>query len=332
MNRRILLILSLALLGSLAWWLSRNKGITTLDRQLSDFMIPDTSKVDRIFIADLKGRTIDLRRRADGTWSLNEKFTAKRHDVSLLLRTFLRIEVKAPVGRNAEATVLKNLASTGVQVEIYTGGKKPEKVWIVGQGAKDHLGTYMLLEKPGEGRSSTPYIMGMSAFTGVLNTRFHTDLDDWRENRVTPHGADMTLTRSRMERTGSPERSYQVEQPTPGNFRLLDLNGHELPLDTLMVRGYLSGYDNLHFEYIERNLTEAQRDSLLGLTPDHLLDLTWRDGREDHLRFWYWPGEMDSGPIHHDRYMYALVQDSLIVAVQRATFDHILAPREFLQE
>ncbi len=67
------------------------------------------------------------------------------------------------------------------------------------------------------------------------------------------------------------------------------------------------------------------------MPPDHLLDLTWRDGATDHLKFWYRPADPASGLAHDERHMYAWVQDSLIVAVQRANFDHVLAPREFLQ-
>ncbi len=332
MNRRILLLLLVAVLGGLAWWLSNNRGTTTLDRQLSDFMIPDTSKVDRVFIADHQGRSVDMRRRADGTWSLNGPLTVKKHAIDLLLRTFMRIEVKAPVGRNAEASVLRNLASTGILVEIYTGGSKPEKTWIVGHGSKDHLGTYMLLEKSGVGRSSSPFIMGMSGFTGVLNTRFHTHTDDWRENRVTPDAGDLALAAVRMERTGLPERSFRLEQPRPGHYQLFDLADRPIPFDTTLVRGYLTGFDDLHFEQIVRTLTPAQQDSLLDSPPDHLLDLTWRDGRKDALRFWYLPAEAGSGLLHDANTRYAQVQDTLVVTVQRPSFDHVLAPREYLME
>ena len=69
MNRRIVLLLILVALAALAWWLSLSSGATSLAKPLSDFMIPDTSKVDRIFIAQQDGRTVDLRRRPDNTRS-----------------------------------------------------------------------------------------------------------------------------------------------------------------------------------------------------------------------------------------------------------------------
>ncbi|MBP9176237.1 MAG: hypothetical protein KBF67_01950, partial [Flavobacteriales bacterium] len=152
MNRRILLFVVLLVLGGIAWWLSSNSGPTTLDRPLSDFAVPDTSRVSRIFIADRKGATIDLKRTANG-WTLNDTYKAKPADVNMLLRTFKRVEVKSPVPKSAEATALRVMGASAKKVEIYEGGDVPSKIWIVGHGTQDHFGTYMLLEKPGEGRS-----------------------------------------------------------------------------------------------------------------------------------------------------------------------------------
>ncbi len=47
------------------------------------------------------------------------------------------------------------MGASAKKVEIYEGGDVPSKIWIVGHGTKDHFGTYMLLEKPGEGRSNS---------------------------------------------------------------------------------------------------------------------------------------------------------------------------------
>ena len=68
MNRRILLFVVLLVLGGIAWWLSSNSGPTTLDRPLSDFAVPDTSRVSRIFIADRKGLSRASSNRKNGTF------------------------------------------------------------------------------------------------------------------------------------------------------------------------------------------------------------------------------------------------------------------------
>ena len=78
MTRRTILLLILIALGVLAWWLSSNRGSSSLAAPMSDFMIPDTSKVDRIFIAEHDGKSVDLRRQSDGTWTANSVYLAAR--------------------------------------------------------------------------------------------------------------------------------------------------------------------------------------------------------------------------------------------------------------
>ena len=125
----------------------------------------------------------DLRRDGQGGWTVNG-LPANPHPVELLLKTFLRVEVRSPVAKSAEANVLRIMAATARKVEIYTGGDEPEKIWYVGHATPDHFGTYMLLEIPGKGRSSVPFVMGMSGFSGFLTTRFHAKIDEWRSSVV----------------------------------------------------------------------------------------------------------------------------------------------------
>lgn len=332
MNRRLLLLLILVALGALAWWMSSSRGPTSLAGPMSDFMIPDTSRVDRIFIADQEGRTVDLRRQPDNTWTVNEVFTAKQPYVDLLLKTFLRVEVRSPVPKSAEATVLRVMGATAKKVEIYTGGSKPEKIWIVGHGTKDHFGTYMLLEKPGVGRSSAPFVMNMSGFTGILSTRFHANLDDWRSSVVFEFPDLYEIAAFEVERPEAPQTRYRVENGAGDALRLLDHEGRELPFDTVLLKGSLLVFQQLNYEHIERNLGAQEYDSLLASTPNHVLRLTRRSGETETAKFWYMPYQGDATAIDaplqlHDRVrMHALVQDTLLVVVQRGMWDRVLQP------
>lgn len=336
MNKRLLLFLVLVTLGLVAWWLSRGTGTTTLDEPLSDFMVPDTSKVDRIFIAQTDGKTADLRRGPDG-WTVNGSFKAKQFDVNLLLRTFLRVEVRSPVPKSAEANVLRVMGTSSKRVEIYTGGSKPEKVWIVGHGTKDHYGTYMLLEKPGVGRSSAPFILGMSGFTGTLSSRFHADLDTWRSTNIFLFPDLYELAALEVDRPGIAGSGYRIEQTKDRKYRLTDLEGRTLPMDTVLAKGSLLLFTEINYEYIDRSLKPAQRDSLLASPPNHRIKVTHRDGTEQRASFWYKrfedPGMEYTGPeiLHDKTRMYALVEDTLLVTVQRNLFDRVLQPASALR-
>lgn len=337
MTRRLILVLILVALGALAYWLSSNRGSSSLAAPMSDFMIPDTSKVDRIFIAEQNGKTVDLRRQANGTWTANSVYLAKQSYVDLLLKTFLRVEVRSPVPKSAEDNVLRVMSSSSKKVEIYTGGKKPEKIWIVGHGTKDHFGTYMLLEKPGVGRSSVPFAVNMSGFTGTLSSRFHANMDDWRSSLVF-HFDDLHQVASlEVQRPLEPNTNYTVDNLPNDQIRLLDQNGTETPFDTVMVRNSLIGLQRLNYEYVDRNLSRAERDSVLAMTPSHLLHLTHRDGTKETVKFWYMPyqGEEDLSKSvtmeHDDMRLRALVDDTLLVVVQRLTWDRVLQPLNALR-
>lgn len=336
MNRKLLLFVAVALLGGLAWWLTRSDGGTSLDAPLSDFTIADTARVDRIFITDVAGKQIDLRRSGAG-WTVNDIYEARNSDIQLLLNTFKRVEVKSPVSKKAQSTALRFMGAVAKRVEIYTGGSKPEKVWIVGHATQDNLGTYMVLELPDKGRSSAPFVMKMAGFTGILNTRFHTDLDQWRRPVIWDYQDPYAISEIAVELPKGPGTSFKVVQRADRKVELRDLKDQLLPMDSSRVKLYLRAFKDLNYEVIERRLNTSSRDSLLAVLPDHIIRTFDRSGKKKEARFWYMPytGEVDSTlafqPEYDPNRMYAFVEDSLVVVIQRPMFDPILEPAEQLQ-
>ncbi len=335
MNKRWIFLLVLIVLGALAWILHKRNTKSTLAGPLSDFAITDTASVDRIFISDQKGVSIDLRR-AGHRWTVNGSFIAKQNDVDMLLRTFARVEVRSPVPKSTEPMVLRTMAAASKRVEIYQGGRKPSKIWIVGHGTKDHYGTYMILEKPDQGRSSTPFIMGLSGFTGILGPRFHTGLDDWRSTTVTDFPDLYEIATLEVEHPQMPRESYRIENLEGGKARFTDLQGQPIELDTMLARAAFLSFQKLNYEYIERNLTAQQKDSLLNTSPNHIVRLTTRDGEKNEMKFWYMPykgeeSQWDPRMLHDNVRMRALIQDTLLVVVQRHMFDRVVQPASALK-
>ncbi len=337
MKRTLLLVLTALILAALAWWLAMRDTGTTLSGPLTDFAVADTAAVDRIFIAEPDGRTVDLRRSEEGGWTVNGRLEANPIQVNLLLKTFLRVEVRAPVPKSAEANVLRVMAGTAKRVEIYTRGDRPDRNWFVGHATKDHFGTYMLLEKPGTGRSAVPFVMGMSGFTGYLTPRFHVDLDVWRSSILLQERDLAALREVRVERPATPGAGFRVTLDERGTPTLLDEAGAVLPMDTAAVRDMLLPLGGLNFEYVERQLTPAERDSVMRSTPLHRLTLVRRNGDERTIPFWAkgaYVGQRDAmGNLLKENdvdRVYATVDDTVLVAVQRLGADRLLVPREAL--
>ena len=331
MKRNLILLAVLVVLGILVWWLASERGSGTLAGPLANFAVADTSKVTRIFIAEHNGRSVDLTRTTEG-WKVDGAFLAKQYHVDLLLKTLLRVEVRSPVPKSAEANVLKAMSTTAKKVEIYEGGSKPAKVWYVGHPTQEHTGTFMLLEIPGEGRSDTPFIMGMSGFTGHLSSRFHADLDEWRSSEVFLYPDPKAIRMIQVEHPRDRATSYSIEYGGGNDLALKDATGAEVPMDSLAVKDLLLQFKKLNYENIDREMARATRDSLTSTDPDAVVTVVDGSGRSTRAKFWLrkpsGPGVSETGePLQYDvNRMHALIADTVLVTVQRHLFDPITLP------
>ena len=334
MNRSLVLALFLLLAG-VAFWLYRSNTGSTLSGPLTDFAVADTSAVDRIFIAEMNGHQVDLKRTGPGTWTVNG-MPANPKNVQLLLKTFLRVEVRTPVPKAAEAMVLKVMSSTAKKVEIYAGDAVPSKIWYVGHATQDHYGTFMLLEIPGTGKSSVPFVMAMSGFSGFLTTRFHTGIDDWRSTEVLEYPDVSAIRRVTMTNNARPAEGWTVTYDGVYALSLLTNDKVAVAMDSAAVKDLMLTLRDQHFEYFERKITKAERDSVLASTPSHVLEIANADGAVQRVPFW------KKSPYKEERDMegklliedtdrqWALLDDTCMVIVQRMHFDRITLPMQLL--
>ena len=331
MKRRYLLLVLLIVLAAVAWWLQKRNTGSTLDQPLTDFAVSDTARVTRIFISDRNGKSVDLVRTRNG-WMVNGKYKARMPEIITALKTLRRVEVKSPVPKSAQDMTLRTMGARSTKVEIYMGSDEPEKSWIIGHATKDHFGTYMVLEKTGEGRSSAPFVMGLGGFTGVLNTRFPTNVDNWRSSRIFDHPDLHAIAAVEVQHNERPGASFRIENPDSGLPRLLTLDGKPLPMDTVLVQAALIPYRVFDYEYIDRTISPQSRDSLLAATPNFMLRVKQRSGPDERVKLWYMPytGELGNTggtrPLQDPLRMYALVEDSLVVVVQRQFTDLMTQP------
>ena len=338
--KRLLLILFFVVLGAIAFWLWKRDTGSTLAGPMADFAVQDTSSVTRIFIAESNGRTVDLQRvvTPDGAeaWTVNG-VPANPKPIGLLLKTFVRVEVKSPVAKSMEANVLRVMSGVSKKVEIYQGGDQPAKIWYVGHATPDHYGTYMLLEIPGKGKSSAPFVMGMSGFTGSLSTRFHATYDEWRNSTVFQYPDLSTIASVSVEHPTRPGTSFTVNT-AGGTLELLDSASKPVNMDTASVQDLMLQFKDLHFEYFERKIGTAMRDSILASTPHDVITVTRVDGGRLRIPFWKKPAyagqkDLEFNPMVEDTdRMYALLDDTALVVVQRHLFDRVTPPIKALRK
>ena len=146
-----------------------------------NFSIENINEIDKVFLSDRKGNNIVLKKDED-SWFINEKFKVRKDAINTLLTTINEVEVQRPVSNTAYNNVIKQLATTGVKVEIYY--RDNIKTYTVGGSTSDHLGTYMLMED-----GENPYVVHIPGFNGFLSPRYgiqgyELDKNNWRDNTV----------------------------------------------------------------------------------------------------------------------------------------------------
>lgn len=154
---------------------------SNVKQELRDFAVEDTSAISKIYFADKFGNDITLNRTENG-WIVNDKYSPRKDAIKTLLGTIKSIEVNYPVSNSMHNSVIKNLASKAVKIEIFLNNdEKANKTYYIGNPGPGMIGSFMLLEN-----SSKPFVMYIPGFNGFLAPRYNIDgasisLDLWRD-------------------------------------------------------------------------------------------------------------------------------------------------------
>jgi hypothetical protein len=288
-KNRILYIL-LALLVAVAAFVLLTDRKSTWNRESTDFAIRDTSSVYRIFLADKAGNQSDLQKRADGTWSLNETFTARQDAVELFLSTVQKIAVMQAVPHSAHNNVVSRLGASATKVEIYQHkalfsiGKRSffvrprlSKVYYVGDATMNNRGTYMLMDK-----SSRPFIVHIPGFRGFLHTRYSPKATDWRSHVIFSYRLS-EIKSIEVKFLDATQESFRLDYKGGTDMQLTPTGaGSEAPLiafDTTAMLDFLVSFTDVRFEDFLDDMTPETRDSIAASRPIQVITITDAMGR-----------------------------------------------------
>lgn len=340
---RILIISMLAIIALVLIFQNRTN---TLKKEIGEFAIDDTTSVTKIYLADMSGKEVLLKKVSPGNWILNDSLKARNEAVRLLLSTMYRMAVQAPVSKTSYNNVISNLATNSVKVEVYTYSpairlsraiklfyrERLKKVYYVGTPTQDNLGTYMLLEG-----SNTPFIVYMPGLRGFISARFSANVNDWRDHTIfakKPH----QIKSIKIEFPSEPDESFRIEKSGRNNiaiYRLID-NQQITLFDTSLVVGFINGYRNIRFESLIERDAPINLDSILTSTPLHIITLVDTAGYVQEVKTYrrknydqvfddddnYYPYDVDR--------LYALLDNKRdFVLIQYFVFDPITRPLSF---
>ena len=313
------------LLLLLLWKLRTNKNDTTA----YDFAVTDTASITKIFIADRQGNSIYLDR-TEKNWQINNVHKVRKNAMEIILKTIKNISVQRPVSESSYNNVIKNLATSGVKIEIYQNQEeKPTKTYTIGNNTSDHAGTYMLLKG-----KEQPFVMHIIGFNGIMGPRYglqgqKVNINAWRDKTIfnlTPQEINSVNVVNEREKNSS----FTITNNN-GNLTLSNYHGELINAKQEILMTYLNNFRNINCEsFKEDEIAEKTKPAkkLYSLIVTH-------QSRVDSLEI-YQMREKVKPRTQEENYtverMYAVLNSGDVMLIQNYVFNKLLINIEQLRE
>ncbi len=275
------LMLLFVLGGLTAFYLMSGRSKQSSDSWDRRFAVPDIQRVHKIFIADRRGNTTLLERSGKG-WVYDEKYPANPHVMKELLHNIQHLDVYYLPAHAAIPTMVEDLATKGIKVELYDKKGENIKTYYLGSPTADGVGTYAIMEG-----SEKPYVVYNPSIRGSIVGLFMLTGDEWRDKTVIRENPERIQYVS-IEYPKQQNQSFILERNSEGRYDLrpfYDFTARiDKPLNPSIVQAYLQGFRQIGAEAYENKLPEAKRDSILQTIPFALITIRNEEDRETRLR------------------------------------------------
>jgi Domain of unknown function (DUF4340) len=278
-KNNLILILIFAVLGGAAYYFLKNKNNkTSIVAADQDFAVP-REKVGKIFIADRKNHQITVSLVND-EWLVQGQHKVKKDVINNCLEAISSIKVKYIPAETTHKTVISEIASHGIKVEVYGKNNDKLKTFYIGSNDNEGSGTYCILEN-----ATKPYVMHIPFTYAELQPRFPLLLDDWRDRTIFATRVEDIVSAS-VEYPEQKSLSFKID--AVNNFALTPFYAGVPPLPTAPQKGkvqqYLLGFEKAVAEAIENG--NPVRDSIIQLQPFSIVTMKNKKGEEMALRIY----------------------------------------------
>ncbi|MEE2931529.1 MAG: DUF4340 domain-containing protein [Bacteroidota bacterium] len=280
-----------------------------------DFSIKEMEHINKIVLSDKKGNQIKLNKEKK-TWYINDNYQVRDDAIKTLLNTIDKIQLKRTVPQSKLNSVIKNLATQGVKIDIYTNNKNPEKTYIIGGNTADHLGTYMILED-----SKEPVIMHIPGFHGFLSPRYgiqanQLNLNTWRDTKIFAIDAD-DIKNISIYHFKHPEKSFIV---STSPYTLKDSNNNTVPSNNKNIIRFLNCFSRLNCQSFSKLEKSNEKD----MSPLYQLIIN-HNTKTDTLLMYSREVELDTlSQKPNLETMYATLNDGEFMIIQSYVFNKVL--------
>ncbi len=281
-KQNLFLLILLFVFGSAtAWYLATGGSDKSSDSWERAFGTPDIGKVHKIFIADRLGHETTLERSGKG-WLYQGKYPANPHVMKELLNTIQHLDIYYLPAHAAVPTMVNDLATRGIKVELYDKAGKNIKTYYLGSPTADGVGTYAIMAN-----SEKPYVVYNPSIRGSVVGLFMLRGDDWRDKTVfkeKPEKIDYVS----IEYPRQQNQSFILEKKDEGQYEIQPFYKFtpriEKTPNRSVVEHYLQGFRQIGAESYENALKKEKRDSILSSLPFAIITVRNEEGKETRLR------------------------------------------------
>lgn len=174
-NRNLVMLVSFVLLSaaSLFTFLFDSESKSEINHEY--FRVVDTEKIDEVTLTSASD-TVDLRFQ-NSRWNVNGLWDADVQMIKVLFATLRQVEPRRPVAASVRDSVIQELATKGVRVNLFQDGQKSLSFLAGGNGEKTE--TWFLKEGDTE-----PFVMSIPGYRVYAAGIFELEKNGWRSRRV----------------------------------------------------------------------------------------------------------------------------------------------------
>lgn len=271
-------IIIVAVLGSALGYFAYTFAPSTLEKEESNFAFKNIEDISEIRLSDNTGTKISLTKNEDEQWVADKQYEVGEMPLGLLLEAVQKVQVFGNVPANGVENAMRDLVRKHQKIEIYTGSKKPSKVYYIGGATLNGEGTYMLMEVNGE-PAKKPYITYIPGVRAYLTSRYDAALLHWRSIWVyNTNSANIKAVSVTYHNVDSLQ-SFSLEKKENGEYNFYNFQkefAQEQP-KKLRVSQYLDFYQGLSIEAFKNDYNG--KDSIMAKGKFCTISLTDLSGK-----------------------------------------------------
>lgn len=255
----------------------------------TNFSIEDSAKITRIEIFGKNDTT--LLNRNDNKWTVNNKYTALPEAVKYIFRLSLNINLKSPVSKEENDSVLKLIKANAKEVRFYEE-ENVVKSWFIGLYQENNEGTYASCDV-----NDKAFLINVPGITNDINKNIPSENFLWITSKIFEYTPNQ-ISEITVEYPEKEENSFILDFKdntpivTSKNFVL-----KESEIDLKSVGAYLSYFISVEFNSFIHDFTKQQKDSLLKQKPFAVIKVKDNSDAENTLKAYYFDnksGNMNS--------------------------------------